>query len=575
MFVFVKQFSYSFIKVDTIPVQDVSKVKKKEKKVVKFIKNIFNPSDSVKQARQFVHQHHKILRDKKSPNLLTTIAKNKAIRFNTSQDFKLNYEVFGWYPYWEKDYYKSINFSLLSTVAYFSYEVNPKTGHPITVHDWETTALIDSIRAKKDKKILLTVSNFGIKNNRKFLKNDGAIDILINNLITLLSKRNADGVCIDFEGVSKNEKVHYTNFLISLSNRLKKANKNYKIYITLPSVNWSEALDFKAINQAIDCFVIMGYNYYGKTSKYAGPSAPLKSGKTWEPYNLSTSVDYYLKNDIPNSKIILALPTYGTLWETKSLEIKSKVKKYLGNRTFSYIKNNIENNEAIYIEPVSKSAYSAYSIKNTKNSYRQCWFENDSSFYFKTQFIKEKKLKGLGIWALGYDKGYNDFWEIISKELGKPPKILDSSEGETSSTDKNSVDKTQTSSKKTVSIVSRIVNTLGLKDPNGKINSVEKKLVTVTNYKTILLYIMSFVLFFACVGFLIAILYPNTRNAFFSNNSLMTYYITGILILTVVVFRMQYWINDGIVLLIIGFFLGVYAFYLSSKIIKKKQKNLP
>ena len=106
-------------------------------------------------------------------------------------------------------------------------------------------------------------------------------------------------------------------FLLSLSSRLKKANKDYKIYITLPSVNWSESLEFEALGQAVDTFVIMGYDYYGKTSNVAGPVSPLESGKSWEPYNLTTSVDYYLQNKIPSQKLILALPTYGSLWETK------------------------------------------------------------------------------------------------------------------------------------------------------------------------------------------------------------------------------------------------------------------
>lgn len=41
----------------------------------------------------------------------------------------------------------------------------------------------------------------------------------------------------------------------------------------------------------------MGYDYYDKGSKIARPVAPLNSDKTWEPYNLTTFVDYYA-NDI-------------------------------------------------------------------------------------------------------------------------------------------------------------------------------------------------------------------------------------------------------------------------------------
>ncbi|TPN86221.1 glycosyl hydrolase family 18 protein [Aquimarina algicola] len=542
--------------------QDTSKVIKKASKKLKLLKKLFHHDDSTKLGRKFIHQHHKQLRDKKVPTFETNIDDGDTLSsfFTTASNFELGYEVLGWYPYWEKDYYKNINFSLLSTIAYFSYEVDPTSGNAISTHDWETTALIDSIRTYPNKRILLTVSNFGEKNNRKLLRNPDAIDTLVKNLITLLSKRQGDGVCIDFEGVHKSEKDKYTGFLLTLSNALKKANKNYKVYITLPSVNWAEALDFKALNQAVDTFVIMGYDYYGATSTVAGPVSPLESEKTWEPYNLTSSVDYYLKNSIPAEKLILALPTYGSLWQTENQSLQSKVKKYIGSRTYSYIKSNIENNESFYIEPISKSAYSAYRIQGKKTEYRQCWFENDSSFIYKTQFIKDKKLKGLGLWALGYDKGYDGLWKVISTELAKP---VDST---TTALD----DDGQSSS-----LVSGITKALGLTDPDSKINRVEKKLVSITNYKTILLYILSFVLFFGCLGFLGAMFYPNTRAGFFNDPALKSYYITLMLIIAIVVFRMLGWIDDGIVMLIIGFVLGVVAFYFANKIIEKRRKDLP
>jgi len=576
--------------------QDTPQQVKKKTKVGKFLQSLFKHNDSAKQARKFIHQHHKVLKDKQSSTFITKIDKLESKLFESSHDFKLKYEVFGWYPYWEKDYYKNINFSLLSTVAYFSYEVNPKTGHPISTHDWETTGLIDSIKAQKGKRVLLTVSNFGIRNNKKFLKNPDAIDTLIDNLIKLLAKRDSDGVCIDFEGVSKNEKSEYTSFLLNLSNRLKAANKKYQIYLSVPNVNWSKSIDFKAIDKAIDCFVIMGYDYYGKGSKVAGPVAPLESAKTWEPFNLTNSVDYYTSH-IASSKIILALPTYGSLWETKNLDLKSKVKSYLGSRTYSYIKSNIEKNEAVYIDDVSKSAYSVYKIKGSKNTYRQCWFENDSSFTIKTNLIKQKKLRGLGIWALGYARGYNDFWEVIYKELGAPKLSNDQTttlEGGSSTATTNNgnggnqqnntvssgggnqpTNSSSNASSSTPTVVTKIVDGLGLTDPNSKINRVEKKLVKVTDYKTVLLYIMCFVLFFACVGFVIAMLSENTRNNFFNNANLRKYYTGVVLLLTVVIFRMLHWINDGSVLLIIGFLLVAYSFYLIDKFIERKEKDLP
>ena len=164
-------------------------------------------------------------------------------------------------------------------------------------------------------------------------------------------------------------------------------------------------------------------------------------------------------------------------------------------------------------------------------------------------------------------KGYDDIWKIISTELSKSAK--EASTGSTGSSEDSS---TTNSSK---SIVTHITEALGLTDPNSKINRVEKKLVSVTNYKTILLYIMSFTLFFACIGFLAAMIFPNTRASFFNDASLKSYYIALILLLAIVVFRMQNWIDNKIVILIIGFILGGFAFYIVNKIVEKRKKDLP
>src|SRR6185312_16545585 len=105
--------------------------------------------------------------------------------FKSDTIFNLDYEVFGWYPFWEKDYYKEINFSLLSTVAYFSYEVNPSTGHYKSIHDWQKTAMLNSAKTLGTK-TLLTVTNFGEKDNHQLLSNSKSINTLIATLVKLL-----------------------------------------------------------------------------------------------------------------------------------------------------------------------------------------------------------------------------------------------------------------------------------------------------------------------------------------------------------------------------------------------------
>ena len=55
-------------------------------------------------------------------------------------------EVFGWHPYWMGEAWRKYPFELLSTVAFFSYVVDPETGsysNPLQIKDWRKTEMID------------------------------------------------------------------------------------------------------------------------------------------------------------------------------------------------------------------------------------------------------------------------------------------------------------------------------------------------------------------------------------------------------------------------------------------------
>ncbi|MEE9361214.1 MAG: glycoside hydrolase family 18 protein [Cellulophaga sp.] len=534
-------------------------------------KNFFHHDDSIRLAKQYINEQQKLLKERRDYpyDLDYTSSGLNVSAYEPSVNFDLDYEVIGWYPNWEKNLYKHLNYSLLSTVAYFSYELNPKTGKAITTNDWETSPLIDSVKTN-GKTILLTVTNFGTKNNRKFLKNTDAINTLIEELKSLLNKRNGDGICLDFEGVKKSEKNDYSKFILLLSQELKAANKDYLLYMAVPSVDFEKSLDFETIIPVVDRFLIMGYGYYGPTSKVAGPVAPLNSGKIWEPYNLSTSVDYYLASGVPNSKLILTLPYYGTIWETENGNKGSKVKKFIGSRTYDYIKANI--NVPIQYDSVSQSAWCSYAVNDEKTQFRQCWFDNDSSLTVKLNYIKSKKLKGMGMWALGYDKGYHDLWKVIATNLVKTDSTTTDNNSDQANTENGNNGGNENGSGGESS-----GNDTGTDDDSiwKQIVDVVSSVQNVTEYKNFLLLILLFVVVFGGTGFVISMFQPNTRVYFFGTTSYAIYYAAFVLLFIIVASRLSDAITDLSVAIIFGFILGAIALYFINKYIQKTNNNIP
>ncbi len=326
------------------------------------------------------------------------------------------YRTFGWHLYSSGSAYKSYNFSLLWGISYFSYQVNPETGSYKNIHQWKTTALIDSAKIHQCK-VFLSVSNFGSKNNSKFLSNPKAQETLIDSLTTLLKLRNADGINIDFEGVPKRSKQDFSNFLINLSTKLRASNSKYLVSLALYAVDQNKIFDIKTINPYIDIYTLMGYDYYGSFSDQAGPISPLNSSIQWGENSVAHSIDYYLDQGVYPNDLIVGLPYYGGEWQTKTVSIPSKTDHFIKHYSYTRIKEIIESNHVeVKYDTISSSAYSVF--KDTEDNPRQIWFEDSISLSHKYDWIKSKKLSGIGIWALGYDHGNPELWHLLANKFG-------------------------------------------------------------------------------------------------------------------------------------------------------------
>lgn len=327
----------------------------------------------------------------------------------------LNYEVYGWHPYWVGTAYTNYDFNLLSTFSYFSYELNPSTGSYNSIHSWKTSPSIDMALAAGCK-VELCVTNFGASNNTTFLTNPIAQQTFIDSIIVLLNYRNATGVNIDFEGISGSNRNDLTNFMISLSNQLKAAIPNATVTMATYSVDWNNVFDFAVLNNYVDQFIIMGYGYYYSGSSVAGPTDPLYSGSIWSSYNLIRSILYHLDEGVSKNKLLIGLPYYGYEFETTSNTVPSSTTgNFSSSRTYKYVKDNASGNytNGLY----DKESETPYFIYQNTGNWRQAFVMDAESLKERLKWVKGLQIAGMGIWALGYDDGYSELWNALSDEL--------------------------------------------------------------------------------------------------------------------------------------------------------------
>jgi len=334
--------------------------------------------------------------------------------------------VFGFHTYWMGDAYESYNFSLLTHVAYFGAEFNPSSGAFTTLRGWDTTHLVEY--AKKENptcKILLTIFCYG-KSIDTLLNNVSAQSNLIENIVSEIIKRNGDGVCIDFEDISSGYAPKFAHFAAALKSQL--ALKGLQLTMTLPAIDYHKAFDCLTLAGSVDLFILMGYDYQGGTSEYASPIAPLTIHPPWISASVSASVDYYLQQHIPSLNLLLAVPYYGAIWETTSMTALSKITRFVGYRTYSYAAS--QSMLGSFIRDTSlRASYYSFEVKEKSDSipYRQFWLDDSYSLGRKYDYILDHKLGGVGIWALGYDNGSTELWELLKTKFAGQPASIDSS----------------------------------------------------------------------------------------------------------------------------------------------------
>lgn len=376
-----------------------------------------NHQMSTIQEQQNFYKNYHFISDSQWDSLNISINGQSPVLASKTQtsSCSLTKKVFGWHPYWNGSTYNNYDWSMLSDFCYFDYTVDPSTGNNSNASfAWSTSA---AVTAAKSNSVNIHFCATLFSNHSTFWASSTAQNTFISNAISLLNSRGGNGINIDFETMGSTDKTSFTNFMINLCTQMHNANPNYKVTMALYAVDWGPAFDVATLNNYVDGFIIMGYDYYYSGSAQAGPEAPLYNFQTSYNYTLSKSITYYLKAGASPSKLMLGLPYYGREWETVSNTAPSNT---TGNFTASRLYNYVRNNSATYSSTNKNwdsNSFNPFFAYQSSGNWRQCWIDDIYSMGRKFDMVNQRGLAGIGIWALGYDDGYTDYWDLIKSKF--------------------------------------------------------------------------------------------------------------------------------------------------------------
>ena len=306
-------------------------------------------------------------------------------------------EVFGYHPYWMRNNYLNYNFSVLSTLAFYGYELDEKTGKYKTINGWDTAAVINAAK-RAGCKVALCVFNKSKEDLNVFLKSDKAQEQLCNEICTLLKKRNADGVNILFEEIGKNNRQRFTKFIRSFSNGLKQNNAAYELTVTLPVLDENQNYDIKQLDPYVDRFIID----FTKKQNY-GPIAPIKGPN----YSLESGIARCLNTGVQPSKFLGCLPYYGALWDVQTKGFQEYVQY---NRIeANYLKD--------YRKVYDGSTARVDVVMDEQDTLEQLWYDDAQTLSEKYDYLLENELGGISLWALGYDNDQPELWNALMDKM--------------------------------------------------------------------------------------------------------------------------------------------------------------
>ena len=121
----------------------------------------------------------------------------------------------------------------------------------------------------------------------------------------------------------------------------------------------------------------------------------------------------------------MGVPYYGYNWVVETDE--EYAKRIEGDDAIGFSKSQayedvmetiLENNPNIMWDELGQTPFFTY-ISEETGQIREVYYENAQSLAAKYDLINENNLAGVGIWALGYDGGYVELWDLLHEKFVK------------------------------------------------------------------------------------------------------------------------------------------------------------
>ena len=228
------------------------------------------------------------------------------------------------------------------------------------------------------------------------------VETLSTQIAGYVEQYNLDGVNVDIENVTHNQRSQYTQLVRLLREKIP-SHKEVSVAVAANPNGWTEgwhgSYDYAALAQYADHLMIMTYDEH-----YEGGDAGPVAGIDF----VEQSIQYALRYTTPD-KIVIGVPFYGRVWSLEGTRIQGQG---VSIKTIQKILDQCPS--TVTYDTASQSVKAEFTIRQgdsftvganlslTPGNY-VVWYENHDSYQEKLALIEKYGLKGAGAWALGQE----------------------------------------------------------------------------------------------------------------------------------------------------------------------------